>query len=287
VAGPEVDRDLPLDSHLHTDLSPDSSVPIDAYCEAALERNVSELAITDHVDFNPRYPAYGYASFTERERVVRDAADRWAPQGLEVRFGVEITYERAREEEIRDHLRRHAYDYVIGSVHIGAGSPYRFERVAGWVQGRTLAAVVAPYFDEVADAARSGMFDTLGHLDFVKRYLHPHVTPSQLAGAPELYEPVLSALIESGTALEVNTSGLRQSPGETYPAPPIVARFRALGGRAVTAGSDAHRADSFAFGLAAGYRAVQAAGFREVAFRRGGRDRVWVAAPEPERVPSP
>jgi histidinol-phosphatase (PHP family) len=283
VAGPEVDRDLPLDSHLHTDLSPDSSVPIDAYCEAAIERNVAEIAITDHVDFDPRYPAFGYASFADRERVVREAADRWGRQGLEVRFGVEITYERAREAEIRDHLRRHAYDYAIGSVHVGPDSPYRFERVAGWVEDRSLAEVVAPYFDEVEAAARSGLFDTLGHLDFVKRYLHPHVSPAQLAAAPELYEPVLAAMVDSGTALEVNTSGLRQSPGETYPSAAIIARFRSLGGMAVTAGSDAHGADSFAYGLAAGYRAVEAAGFHELAFRRGG-DRVRVALPQPVRA---
>jgi hypothetical protein len=37
----------------------------------------------------------------------------------------------------------------------------------------------------------------------------------------------------------------------------------------VTAGSDAHRAESFAFGLAAGYRIAAAAGFDELAFRRG------------------
>ena len=56
--------------------------------------------------------------------------------------------------------------------------------------------------------------------------------PAELAAAPELYEPVLRALVESGTALEVNASGLRQLPRETYPRPEIVARYRELGGTA-------------------------------------------------------
>jgi histidinol-phosphatase (PHP family) len=138
------------------------------------------------------------------------------------------------------------------------------------VRGRTLAEAVAPYFEEVLGAIRSGLFDTLGHLDFVKRYLVPHVTPAQLAAAPELYEPLLHALVETGTSLEVNTSGLRQAARETYPAAWAVARFRELGGRRVTVGSDAHLARSFAFGLGRGYALAGEAGFREVSFPRGG-----------------
>lgn len=274
--GPAID--LPLDSHLHTDLSPDSNVPIDVYPTLAAERGIGEIAITDHVDFSPGAPAYGFVPFEVRERIVREAAERWAPRGVAIRFGVEITYESAREAEIRDHLRHHAYDYVIGSVHVMHDSPYAAERVRAFVAGRSLARIVGPYFDEVVAAARSGLFDTLGHLDMVKRYLHPHVTAADLAAAPELYEPALRAVAEAGLTLEVNTSGLRQAPRETYPAPAIVARFRELGGRAVTAGSDAHRANAFAFGLEAGYRVVAAAGFRGLVFRRG-EDRVTVALP--------
>src|SRR6185436_698710 len=104
-----------------------------------------------------------------------------------------------------------------------------------------------PYFDEVAAGARSGLFDVMGHLDFVKRFLSPHVTAADLAGAPELYEPVLDALVDSGTGLEVNTSGWRSPAAESFPSPAIVARFREKGGRAVTVGSDAHHVDHLAW----------------------------------------
>lgn len=263
-------RDLPLDAHLHTDLSPDSDVPIDDYAAAALERGIAELAITDHVDFEPGAPAFGYASFADRERVVREAAERWGPRGVTIRFGVELTYDRTWESDIRDHLARHAYDFTIGSVHDRVESVYHSSRVRGWVAGRSLAEIVEPAFTEVEAAARSGMFDALGHLDVVKRYLHPYVTATDLAGAPELYEPILRALVESGTALEINTSGLRHPVAETYPAAPIVARFHELGGRAVTIGSDAHRRDHFGWALADGYHEAEAAGFDALSFRRGG-----------------
>ena len=201
--------DVPLDAHLHTDLSPDADVPIDVYAALAVEHGVAELAITDHLDFDPRAPAFE-PDCERRERTVREAAERWADR-VAIRFGVEITYERRFETEIRAHLAGHAYDYTIGSVHAGADSPYLPARVAAFVAGRPLGEIVRPYFDEVLSAVRSGLFDTLGHLDYVKRWLVPHIDPSTFAAAPELYEAVLAALVDPGMAMEVNSSGLRQA----------------------------------------------------------------------------
>ncbi len=273
-------HDLPLDSHMHTVRSPDAAPDalLDAYCALAVERGIAELAITDHVDFDPFAPAYAFSSFEDRERDVRQAAERWAEHGLAVRFGIELTYERRYEDEIRGWLRRHPHDFTIGSVHSGPGSVYEPANVAAFLAGKTLAQATAPYFDEVVAAARSGLFDTLGHIDVVKRYLAPHVLPEQFAAQPELYEPALAALVDSGTALEVNASGLRQLPRETYPAAPIVARYLELGGRAVTIGSDTHRLGWFAYALDVAYRLAASAGVEALAFRRGG-DRVWVPMP--------
>ena len=288
MPGPDVDRDLPLDAHLHTNLSPDSDVPIDVYCALAVERGIPEIAITDHVDFDARAPSYAFAAFATRERQVRDAAARWADRGLGVLFGIEVTYESHCEAEIRDHLASHPYDFAIGSVHAMAHSPYVDDRVAGWVSGRSFDEIVAPYFAEVLAAIRSELFDTIGHLDYVKKYLVGHVPPSAFAARPDVYEPLLRALVETGTGLEVNASGLRQGPGETYPPPWAVARFRELGGTIVTAGSDAHAASHFAFGLARAYEIAAAAGFEELAIRRApGAPRAVERVAVPERLRGP
>ena len=276
-------RDLPLDSHLHTDQSSDSDVPIDVYAAAAVERGIAELAITDHIDFDPRWPNFA-PDIGARERIVRAAAERWAPHGVAIHFGLEVSYESGREAEIREHLASHPYDFVIGSVHVGVGSPYEPARVASWTRGRALGSIVAPYFAEVLAAARSGLFDTLGHLDYVKRYIAGQVATSALADRLDLYEPILVALVETGTGLEINTSGLRQAAAETYPSPGTVALYRALGGTRLSTGSDAHRADWFAHGLEAGYRVAVGAGFDAVSFRRGTE---LVALPVPRRLREP
>lgn len=272
------DRDLPLDAHVHTRWSHDSDVELDDHAQRAVDLGIAELAITDHVDFAPTAPGFGSSTFADRERAVREAAERWAGRGLAIRFGAEITWDQDWADDIAAHLTANAYDFVIGSVHIYRDSPYAAANVAGWVAGRTLPEVMAPYFDEVTAAARSGLFDVVGHLDFVKRFLVPHVTPADLASAPELYEPMLDALIESGTGLEINTSGLRTVAEETFPSPAIVARFHEKGGRAVTVGSDAHLVDSLAWALQDGYDAARGAGFEALRFRRG-REAAWVALP--------
>ena len=279
-------RNLPLDAHLHTDLSPDSDVPIDVYGALALERGITELAITDHVDFDARDPAYDYTSFEQRERTVRDAAERWAPKGVIIRFGAELTFNRAWEADLRAHLARHRYDFTIGSVHDWPDSPYVPMRARTWAAGRRIDEVLGPYLAETEAAAGSGLFDTLGHLDVVRRYLHGWFRASEIFGAVELFEPTLRALVDSGTALEVNSSGYRHPSGEAYPGPPLVARYREIGRRGVTAGSDSHRAHHFAWGLEAGYRLLAAAGFTGLAFRRGD-DRATIRIPDRLRVFGP
>jgi len=277
-AAPAPEAGLPLDAHLHTDQSPDSSVPIDIYGARAVELGIPEICITDHVDFDPRDPAYRYTRFEDRERTVRTAAERWAREGVTIRFGAEVTFNRRWETDVRDHLARYRYDYVIGSVHDWPESPYWPSRVREWVRGRSLDEVVAPYYAEIIAAARSGLFDTIGHMDVVKRYLHPMITAEDLATRPDLQEPALRAIIDSGTALEVNSSGLRYPGAETYPSAAVVARFRELGGERVVVGSDAHSRGSFAARLDTSYDHDAAAGFEALTFRRGA-ERVQVEVP--------
>ena len=261
---------LPLDAHLHTDLSPDAAVPLDAYAALARDREIAEIAVTDHIDFVAGEPAYRFADYERRLRMVRNAAERWAGEPA-IRLGLEVTYEHAVEGVIAEYLREHAYDYVIGSVHMSSRGPFRnADAAAAWCAGKTPREATAFYFDEVEHAIRSGLFDTIGHLDFVKRYVQPHLGPFEYEPHADTYDRLLRALIDSGTALEVNASGLRQEPGEPYPGPVVVERFRELGGERIVAGSDAHRIEQFAFGLPDVYRAIGEAGFRELTFRRGG-----------------
>lgn len=264
---PSQASNIPLDAHLHTDLSPDSAVPLEMYAAQAADRGIPEIAITDHLDFMPGAPAYEYADYASREQMVRGAAERWAGR-VTIRFGVELTYESRYEDQIRQHLLTHSYDYAIGSIHAMSDGPYAKDRIASFVAGKSLTEATAFYFGEVAAAIGSRLFDTIGHLDQCKRWLLPWFPTAEWAAAPELYEPLLVALVEGETALEVNSSGLRHATGETYPAPWVVRRFHELGGRRVTVGSDAHLPNCFAFGLEEACEILAAAGFDRLSLQR-------------------
>ena len=259
--------DVPIDAHLHTNLSPDSAVPMELYAAQAFERRIPEIALTDHLDFMPGEPAYEYADYPRRERMIRELQERWEGR-VRIRFGVELTYAKGYESAIREHLTMHRYDYTIGSVHAEPDGPYARDRIGSFMAGKTLAEATEFYFAEVLGAVRSGLFDTLGHLDQCKRWLLPWFPVAAWAAAPELYEPILVALAGSGTALEVNASGLRHPTGETYPAAWAVARYRELGGQRVTTGSDAHLPESFAFGLDRALEIIAAAGFSRLTLER-------------------
>jgi histidinol-phosphatase (PHP family) len=260
-------RNVPLDAHLHTDLSPDSKVPMELYAAQAFERGIPEIALTDHLDFLPGAPAYEYADYPRRERMIRELQERWVGK-VRIRFGVELTYESRFEAEIRKHLASHRYDYVLGTCHAMFDGPYARNHIAAFAAGKTVTEAVAPYFAEVLAAIRSGLFDTIGHLDQCKLWLNDWFKPADFAAIPEAYEPLLVALVESGSALEVNASGLRHRTGETYPGPWVVRRFRELGGQRVTTGSDSHLPDCFAFGLEEACEIVAAAGFDRVTLER-------------------
>ena len=195
AAGGEAgDRDLPLDAHLHTDQSPDSSVPIDIYAALAVERGIPEIAITDNVDFDPRDRPSSTA-LRRSERVVA-ARPSDGPGGRGLRFGAELTYNRRWEADVRDHLARPTVRLRDRSVHdwpnrrTGRPDP-------GLDPGRSLDEIVAPYYAEIIAAARSGLFDTIGQLDVVKRYLHPHVRRCH-GERQDILEPALHAIIEGG-----------------------------------------------------------------------------------------
>ena len=145
----------------HRTRSTDSDVPID-YGAAAVARRIAELAITDHVDFDPRGRTTRRTT-PSASGCVRDAAERWA-----LRYGLEVSWESDREDEIRA-LGRPPVRLRHRLGRITPDSPYHVSRVERWVAGRS-----SPRTSPRSRPRPDGLFDTLGHLDFVKRYVASH-----------------------------------------------------------------------------------------------------------------
>jgi len=257
-----------MDYHVHSSLSVDAEDDVEALCRRAAKLGIGELGIADHVDLDPADPGYGFYDY-ERAREVVGRARRKHAGIVNVRFGAEIGYQRHLEGEIRKLLDQVAYDYVIGSVHYAGGVDYSSAKQVRGPSERDGDEYLQAYFDELEAAARSGLFDVLGHLDVYRRYGGDGLTGELEARARERLLRVIEEAVRTGTGIEINTSGLFQDPGRTYPTPEIVSAYAELGGHTVTVGSDAHKAADVGRGIDLGARIARDAGFESLSAFEG------------------
>jgi histidinol-phosphatase (PHP family) len=267
-----------MDMHVHSTCSGDGASSIVKYARAAIDQGLAEVGFCEHADFDPRDSGYGSLDLVGYDREL--ASGQAAAPAIHLRKGVEVTYQSRREEEIRSWLAGTGWDYVVVSVHLvdyddGWAIISDPETVRDYLATHSQSQTYLPYFEELLRAARSGLGDLLGHFDLVKRYgTAPYGLLEPAAFEGEIRE-VLRASVESGMGLEINSSGLRQQPGEPYPSPTVLRWYRELGGELLTVGSDAHHTDQLGAGIADVQALAREAGFRAVATFRERQPR-WL-----------
>ncbi len=268
-----------VDLHVHSTCSGDGASSIAQHARRAADLGLAEVGFCEHMDFDPRDRSYLFLDPARYSAEI--AAARQAMPGVRFRQGAEITYQAKLEGEIRTWLAEHAWDYVVASVHLVEYEPPRWAMVS---EERAIKAYFAdhderqsyvPYFEELLRAAQSGLGDVLGHLDLVKRYGVTHYDPFEPAKYEAEIRAVLRAAVDRGVGLEINTSGLRQAPGEPYPGLTVLRWYRALGGEILTVGSDAHHVDDLGAGIPRALELAREAGFRAIATFEG-REIRWI-----------
>jgi histidinol-phosphatase (PHP family) len=254
------------DSHMHTPLCKHAVGTPAEYVQAARRAGLLGIVVTDHSPmpawFDPQVrmeleelPFY-HATL---ERVRAEASDFYVGIGLEADFhpGTEYFVQRL--------LAQYDYDYVIGSVHYIGAWPFDNPRYMAEFEERDLREVYRAYFKLVAQAARTGLFHAIGHLDLPKVMGY---RPPQ--GYADLAEEALEVIAGEGLALDVNTAGWRKKAAEIYPSPELLARARALG-IPVVLGSDAHRPEDVAHRFADAVQILRAAGYTQAVVFKAGK----------------
>jgi histidinol-phosphatase (PHP family) len=267
-AGSSINSLPAIDLHLHSTYSADGASSVGEYTRQAEILGLTELGFCEHLDLDPRDSGYGYFDPGRYSRGIA-AAQETVP-GLCLRQGVEITYQAALEDEIATWLAGSSWDYVMLSVHLvdyADGWAFISEPTAvdQYFATHSQRQAYGPYFRELLRAAQSDLGDVLGHVDLIKRYGVRRYGPFEPAAFENEIRAVLQAAIERGMGLEVNSSGLRQSPGEPYPTLTVLRWYREMGGEILTIGSDAHHAQELGAGTAEAMALAQEAGFRAIA----------------------
>jgi histidinol-phosphatase (PHP family) len=207
---------------------------VEPFVDTARRAGVDEIGFTEHVYYFTQTRSLWSVPY-QTDRCIYDLDDyvdaivRARERGLPVKLGLEVDYVGGREDETRALLAPYPWDYLLGSVHfidgLGVdGEPRLLDEVGVEEAWRR-------YFDTLASAARSRLFDSLSHPDLVKIF--------GLRDDGFDYGPAADAIAESGVAIEVSTAGLRKPVGELYPHPALLAACRERD-VPVTLGSDAH-----------------------------------------------
>ena len=268
------------DYHVHLrpdepDTPPDRYFTADnvaRYRAAADGAAVAELGISEHVHrFRQALGIWRHPFWVES---AVDDLDEYceflASSGL--RVGIEADYVRGAEEAIADLLGARRFDYVIGSVHfVGDGAVDHLGYDVWEVEGGDPDRIWSRYFEHLALAARSGLFDTLAHPDLVKVWGVGKPAPRRELRS--YYEPAVEAIAESGVAVEVSTAGLRKPVGELYPARGF-AELCVEAGVPFTLSSDAHVPEHVGHAYGAALEFMESVGISEICVFEGRRRRL-------------
>lgn len=265
------------DQHLHSRHSVDSKADPAANCEQAIAAGLAGLTFTEHYDMHPSERDQCQWDYDAIAATVAALRRRYSPP-LAIGFGIEVDYQPALVEETLAYLDRHRFDAVLLSVHWCGGRPLhlrrRWQRLDAAAMRRDYLATLREAAELCRELAAAGHcpFDILSHLDYVKRYLLSYWGAPLGTVEPALLDPILEAIIAAGVVPEINTAGLRRPEAAAYPDWPLLRRYRELGGREVSIGSDAHRSREVGHGFGAMAARLQAIGFAgETVFRERRR----------------
>lgn len=215
------------------------------YRAAAERAGVSELGVSEHVyRFRQALEIWDHPLW---QHFAVDDLDSYVNfvRSTDLKLGVETDYVAGREEQIAELLGAHQWDYVLGSVHFLKQAALDMEIYDIWKAGLTADEIWSEYFQTLADAARTGLYDIMSHPDLVKIWGSGRPAPER--DLEFYYEPAVAAFAEAGVTVEISTAGLRKPVGEIYPAPRFIAMCQDAG-LEFALSSDAHEPAHVGYG---------------------------------------
>ena len=224
-----------FDYHLHSSVSFDSESSAESIALAAKEKGLREICFTDHCDYNSdRSKQHNPIILSEYEA----AYGSLEIPGITIKKGFEFGMTDWNRPELESMLKKRDFDFVIGSVHFVDGAdPYDLE----YWQGKTERQAYLGYLERILECIKiHDDFDVLGHLTYVSRSVYnPTKNLLEYRDYREICDEIFTTLIKKDKGIEINTSG-KNALGVLLPSHEFVKRYRELGGKIITVGSDAH-----------------------------------------------
>jgi histidinol-phosphatase (PHP family) len=247
------------DYHTHTARCGHATGRPTEYVQAARAQGLLNLGIADHLPLLPEPdPRLTMSASDLTDYVSEVQALKTGDPGY-VLLGVEADYRPHTVSEVRDLLEAYPFDYVVGSVHFLGDWAFDDPRNVAEYDNRDIDHVWIEYLELIGDAAESGLFTILGHLDLVKKFgFRPTRT------LDKEFTRAVQRIARAGVLVEINTAGLHKPVAEAYPTVEIL-RLLCDAGVPVTFGSDAHAPGEVGRDFAHAAVLAQAAGYTSFA----------------------
>lgn len=226
------------DFHIHSKYSIDSESPMETIIESAIENKLVGICFTDHLDLESSkdkidvdFNLNDY--FKEIDKLKEIYKDR-----IQILAGVEIGMQPHLKERYDEIITSKPFDFVLMSIHQVYEFDISFDKYLYSVN--TLSGIRNYYTEMYKSLESFDDFDVLGHLDYVDRYLPPNVCLPPYDQYSDLVGKVLELLIAKGKGLEINTGSKRYGLDYFHPKIEILKKYKELGGKIITLGSDCH-----------------------------------------------
>lgn len=256
-----------IDSHVHSKISHDGISPMSDYIENAKKYNVKEITFTEHYDnytgLNTNIKDLNISDY--KKEYINNKNDNM----VKTNFGIEIGLRPELYEKISSIVKDNSFDFIIGSSHIVCGKDIAFDK--SFFEGLNPHQAVTKYLEEVLEDIKlyKDQFDVYGHIDYVIRYIIKNygnvMTKIDYHEFRELLDEILLSIIKADRGIEINASGIRYGLGCPHPNIEIIKRYKELGGKIITIGSDAHKVSDLASYFDIVYDMLDSIGFDEFA----------------------
>lgn len=244
------------ESHCHTPLCKHAVGEPEEYAAVAEQRGLKGIIFTCHCPLPDRISHAVRMTPEEYPRYIEIVARARAAYAgrVDVRLGLESDFYPGVEPWLEQLHAVAPLNFVLGSVHTQVPD-YRARYLRGdWFDYQQT------YFEHLAQAAETGLYDALAHPDLVKNeapdeWILPRIAPFILRA--------LDRIARTGVAMELNTSGINKALPEMNPGAQILAWIHERGIPMVI-GADAHRPSRVADGYEAGLEQLAEIGFRDI-----------------------
>lgn len=267
-----------IDCHTHSrnSFDADNDTVIER-CERAIQLGLDAMAITDHcevnryyekehyhINFEQKYDDYGFRKAFEDSMDETDSAKALYDGKFNLICGLELGQPLADIEVTEKILSDKRLDFVIASMH---ELPQHDDFAFLDYTPENVPKLLEENFNEILKIAKWGKFDVLGHITYALRYIQGEQgIEVDMKSYGEIIAEIFRAVIENGKGIEINTSGLRQKYGDTFPTFEYIKMYREMGGEIITVGSDCHKTADLAKGIEEGIQLAKQAGFDRIAY---------------------